>query len=138
MFSKKRGIDKILCNIQPVKLAGIARFQMPTPLSAAKIKEVKFIGPAGGGIDIISRIGAGSATKLCIMELKDENKPDEPPAKVILQGLAYAVFIKELLRSESGAEWWKIFGFSGKLPEQLELYVICVMPSKKKRHIFWR
>ncbi|MCX6383356.1 MAG: hypothetical protein NTV16_02555, partial [Actinobacteria bacterium] len=73
----------------------------------------------------------GSTTKLCIMELKDENKPVEPPAKVILQGLAYAVFIKELLRSESGAEWWKIFGFNGKLPEQIELYVTYVMPSIK-------
>ena len=131
IFAKKKGIDKILCNIQPVKLAGIARFQMPTPLRASDINNVKYVGSAGGGIDIISRIGRGSITKLCIMELKDENKPLEPSAKVIQQGLAYAVFIRELLRSESGAEWWKIFGFGGKLPEQLELYVTCVMPSIK-------
>ena len=65
------------------------------------------------------------------MELKDENVPQEPPAKVILQGLAYVTFIRELLRSKSGQEWWKIFGFSGKLPEQLELYVVSVMPSRK-------
>ena len=128
-FAKKKGEDKIIRNIQPVKIAGIARFQMPTPLYASDIKNVKYAGPSGGGIDILSRIGTGNATKLCIMELKDENAPKEPPAKAILQGLAYATFIRELLRSKCGQEWWKIFGFSGKLPEQLELCVACVMPS---------
>ena len=133
-FEKKKSIDKILCNIQPVKIAGIARFQMPTPISASDINNVKFVGPAGGGIDIMSRIGTGSSTKLCIMELKDENVSKEPPTKAILQGLAYAVFIRELLRSKSGEEWWKIFGFSGKLPAQLELYVTCVMPTSVKNN----
>jgi len=128
-FSKKSGKDKVLCNIQPVKLANVARFQMPTPLYASDINNVKFAYSSGGGIDILSRIGTGNTTKLCIMELKDENNAKETPAKAILQGLAYATFILELLRSKSGQEWWKIFGFSGKLPEQLELYVTCVMPS---------
>ena len=127
-FSKKSGKDKVLCNIQLVKIAGIARFQMPTPLYASDINNVKYAGPRGGGIDILSRVGTGSATKLCIMELKDENAPKEPPAKAIQQGLAYATFIRELLRSGCGQEWWKIFGFSSKLPGQLELYVACVMP----------
>jgi hypothetical protein len=129
-FSKKRRKDKYLCNIQPVKIAGIARFQMPTPIRAADIKKVEFAGAGGGGIDILSRIGTGKATKLCIMELKDENNSKETPFKAIQQGLAYATFIRELLRSVSGKEWWKIFGFSGKLPDQIELYVACVMPSK--------
>ena len=31
-------------------------------------------------------------------------------------------------------KWWKIFGFSGKLPEQLELYVTCVMPPSVKNN----
>ena len=101
---------------------------MPTPLYASDINNVKFAYSSGGGIDILSRIGTGSTIKLCIMELKDENVPKEPPAKAIQQGLAYATFITELLRSESGQGWWKIFGFSGKIPEQLELYVVCVMP----------
>ncbi|MEI7615358.1 MAG: hypothetical protein WCJ54_01495, partial [Actinomycetota bacterium] len=46
-FEKKKSIDKVLCNIQPVKIAGIARFQMPTPLSASDINNIKYVGPAG-------------------------------------------------------------------------------------------
>ena len=80
-FSKKSSTGKILCNIQPVKLAGIARFQMPTPFRVSDINNVKYTGSTGGGIDIIARIRKGSTTKLCIMELKDENKLKEPPAK---------------------------------------------------------
>jgi hypothetical protein len=128
-FSKKKSKDKILCNIQPVKFAGITRFQMPTPLSASDTKQVKYSGSRGGGIDIMTRIGTGNAIKLCIMEVKDENDSKEPPAKAIQQGLAYATFMRELLRSDNGEEWWKLFGFSRILPERIELYVACVMPS---------
>lgn len=128
-FSKKSSVDKILCNIQPVKLACISRFQMPTSINASNINKLEYSGSHGGGIDILSRIGTGGGVKLCIMEVKDTNNPQEPPAKVIQQGLAYATFIRELLRSNSGEAWWKLFGFNGKLPAQLKLYVACVMPS---------
>jgi hypothetical protein len=128
-FSKRSSKNKLLCNIQPIKLANLARFQMPTPLSASNMKKVKYSKQYGGGIDIISRIGTGRTTKICIMELKKENISKEQPTKAIQQGLAYATFIRELLRSNSGEEWWKIFGFKGKLPEHIELYVVCVMPS---------
>ena len=134
-FSKRSSKNKLLCNIQPIKLANIARFQMPTPLSGSNIKKMKYSGPSGGGIDIISRIVTGRATKLCIMEVKDENVSKEPPAKAIQQGLAYAAFIIELLRSNSGEEWWKIFGFKGKPSKRIELYVVCVMPSTNNNDI---
>jgi hypothetical protein len=71
--------------------------------------------------------------KAVSFQLKDENKTQEPPAKVILQGLAYATFIRELIKSDSGQQWWRIFGFGGKLPRQLELYVVSVMPSRKNK-----
>lgn len=128
-FSKKKSIDKILWNIQPVKLAGISRFQMPTPLGASSIKNLKYCGPSGGGIDILTRIGTGKGVKLCVMEVKDENVIKEPPEKAILQGLAYATFIRELLRSEGGEAWWKLFGFKGDLQKRLDLFVTCVMPD---------
>jgi hypothetical protein len=129
-FSKKAGGDKALWHIQPVKLAGIARFQMPTPLSASNLKEIKYAAANGGGIDILTRIG--KATKLCIMEVKDENTSKEPPSKVIRQAVAYATFVRELLRSKAGKDWWKIFGFKGELPKALHLYVACVMPSSSE------
>ncbi|MBJ6802761.1 hypothetical protein [Geomonas propionica] len=129
-FSKKAGVDKALWRIQPVKLAGIARFQMPTPLSASNVKEMKYAAANGGGIDILTRIG--KATKLCVMEVKDENTPKEPPSKVIKQAVAYATFVRELLRSKSGNHWWKVFGFKGELPKSLNLYVACVMPSSSQ------
>jgi hypothetical protein len=128
-FSKKKSGDKILCNIQPVRLADIARFQMPTPLKASDLRSLLYAGDKGGGIDILSRIGTGKGSKLCIMEVKDENVPKEPPSKAILQGLAYATFIRELLRSNSGDAWWKLFKYTRVLPSKLDLYVTCVMPS---------
>ncbi|MCE5212179.1 MAG: hypothetical protein LLG40_11540 [Deltaproteobacteria bacterium] len=130
-FSKKRrSQEKPLCGIQPVKLAKIARFQMPTPLGGSNIKDIKYSNSRGGGIDILSHVVTNHTPKLCIMEVKDENVSKEPPAKVIQQGLAYATFIRELLRSGSGDKWWKILGFDRKLPEKIVFYVACVMPSK--------
>jgi hypothetical protein len=128
-FSKKKSIAKLFRNIQPVRLAGITRFQMPTPLSASSINGRRYSAAGGGGIDILSRTGSGKGTRLCVMEVKDENKAKEPAAKAIIQGLVYATFIRELLRSECGSEWWKIFGYKGKLPQQLKINVACVMPG---------
>jgi hypothetical protein len=128
-FSKSNRKDKILHNIQPVKFAGIARFQMSTPLKASNVNDIKYSGANGGGIDILSRIGIGSGTRLCIMEVKDENIAKEPPTHAILQALVYAAFIRELLRSERGELWWQIFGFKGKPPARLDIPVVCVMPS---------
>ena len=85
----------------------------------------------GGGIDILARTGTGGkATNLCIMELKDENNKREPPKDAMKQAIAYATFIRELLRSDAGTAWWKLLGFGGKIPDMLELYTTCVMPSR--------
>jgi len=129
--SKKRQCKKIIKNIQPVKLAGIARFQMPTPISASKKIDYSCI-VRGGSIDILARVGTGPNTKLCIMEIKDEYKHKDDPIKALKQGLAYAVFIRELIRSDSGEKWWKLFGFNHPVPKKLKLYVSCVMPFNDK------
>ena len=124
-------IDKVIRQIKPVKIGGV-RFPMPTPISASDHKTLKYSGPHGGGIDLFTRIGTGGpATRLCIIELKDENEPDEPPRDALKQAVAYATFIRELLRSDAGLIWWKIFGFGGKIPETLELYAACAMPSNE-------
>lgn len=129
-FSKIKG--KKLRNIKPMMIGGV-RFPMPTPISASNHKAVKYSGITGGGIDILTRTGTGGkATNLCIMELKDENKKAEPPKDAMKQAVAYATFIRELLRSDAGAAWWKLFGFGGKVPDKFELYATCVMPSNSE------
>lgn len=128
-FSKKKSKEKALIGIQPVKIAKV-RFPMPTPLSASDHKKVKYSGAHGGGIDILTRVRtADKSINLCIMELKDENTKIEPPKDALKQAIAYATFIRELLRSESGEEWWKLFGFRRKLSDKLVLLAACVMPS---------
>ena len=121
--------NKAIRRIKPVTISKV-RFPMPTPISASNHKAIKYSGIKGGGIDILVRTGTGGkATRLCIMELKDENEKSEPPNDAVKQALAYATFIRELLRSDAGELWWKLFGFGGKIPEPLELYAACVMPS---------
>lgn len=127
-FSKMKSEGKPLLRIQPVKIAGV-RFSMPTYIKASNHKKVDI---GYGHIDILARTGTGGkATRLCIMELKDENKKGEQPKDVMKQAIAYATFVRELLRSNSGPDWWELFGFQGDIPEQLDLYAAIVMPSNK-------
>lgn len=129
-FSKSG--DKILRGIQPVKLCGM-RFQMPTPLMASKAKDddLKYSKESGGGIDILARQGLGNGVCLTVIELKDECISCEPPEKAIAQAIAYATFIRQLLRSPDALadEWWKLFGFSRPLPDKLKLKVVIAMPT---------
>jgi len=135
-FTKKSSKSKLILNIQPVKLAGHARFQMPTPLTASKNAVEYAKSGIGGGVDIIARVGSGNSTKLCIMEVKDEYDRSEPPRKAIQQGLAYAKFIQRLLRSENGGKWWQIFGFTAKeVAKPIDIYVVSAMRSSLNNDI---
>lgn len=128
-FSKKR--NKVIRHIKPVTIGGV-RFPMPTPLSASNHKIVKYANYNGGGIDILTRTGTGGKTHLCIMELKDENERREPPEDAMKQAVAYTTFVRELLRSKSGSDWWRLFGFRRDLPRSLQLYSVCVMRSNPR------
>lgn len=129
-FSKRNGKDKQMLGIQPVKFCGI-RFGMPTPISASDHKKpLKYAKQNGGGIDILTRTGGGGhSTYLTVIEVKDENNFKEPPKDALKQAIQYAVFIRELLRSDSGEYWYKIFGFKGKIPKNLKIRVACAMPD---------
>ena len=130
-FSKKSG-EKRLRGIQPVKFAGKIRFSMPTVLSASDHNELKIPeSRKGGGVDILARVGSGRNASLCIIELKDENNSTEPPELALQQAVEYTVFIRELLRSEAGSFWWKLFGFSKDIPDKLTLYASCAMPARE-------
>lgn len=133
-FSKKSSDGKIIRNIQPVTMLKESLFfQMPTPLKASNAKDgiIEYSAENGGGIDILARIGRGT-TYLAIIELKDKYEKNEPPEKAVCQAIAYATFIRELLRSKSGKKWWRFFGFGGDLPKSLKLFAIIAMPNSEK------
>jgi len=130
-FSRKKRKEKSLLGIQPVTIAKV-RFPMPTPISASNPTAIEYSGARGGGIDILARTGTGGrATHLCIMELKIKSGRRESKA-AMKQAIAYASFIRELLRSHSGVDWWRLFGFGGEVPEPLELHAACAMPSNER------
>lgn len=133
-YSQKSSNGKEILNIQPVMMGDTnARFQMAVPLRACNAKSgpqnIAYSNKRSGNIDILARIGNGKGTKLAVLELKDSYSKDEPAEKVMHQAVAYAVFIRELLRSECGENWWKFFGFGGDIPKKLEIKAIVVMPD---------
>ena len=124
-----KSTNKALRNIKPVMVESI-NFPMPTPISASKKGVVKYVGN-GGGVDILARTGTGGqyGTFLCVIEVKDENDSKEPPAVVIKQAIKYATFVRELIRSDAGVSWWKLFGFNGAIPNKLLIHAISAMPD---------
>ena len=124
---------KEIHGIQPVKLfKNVARFQFPTPLAASDTNDKKYSGSSGGGIDILARNRCGRRTRICVLELKAGK---EKVTNVLNQGLAYAVFIRELLHSKSGEKWYQLMGFNGKIPSALLINVVAVMPYKHNADI---
>jgi hypothetical protein len=128
-FGKNASSTKKLCNIQPVRLSG-AFFQMLTPFAASTDDVTYANADGGGGIDILARIRhRNGEVRLCVMELKDENHSAKAPAKAMKQALAYATFLARLLNSQSGEQWYKIYGFKGKMPQSITIHVVALMPK---------
>lgn len=139
-FSKQLGKEKALCYIQPIKLYNLF-FQMPTPLKASTHNPT--YSERGGGIDILARIKPlKGKSRICVMEVKDENKPAESQANAMAQAVTYAVFIAYLLRSKSGQHWWDFFmekpltatkekdgTTRNKVPKSLDIDVVTIMPK---------
>ncbi len=130
-FSKSlRSDGKLLCNIQPVRLGGLF-FQLTTPLRASThVPELTSKQCGGGGIDILARVvhETNSEHRIAIIELKDENRHDEPQKEVMFQALSYATFIAHLLRGDSQKEWYKILRFGKTLPLSLRQDKGCSKP----------
>lgn len=131
-FAKQtRNEGKALTNIQPIKLNDCF-FQMPTPLKASDHNPT-YAKQYGGGIDILSRIKIDGESRICVMEVKDENKDSESQAAAMEQALSYATFIAKLLRSKSGQLWWDFFmgreSDSRQIPSYLNIDVVTIMPT---------
>lgn len=119
-FHETDSKKKSLINIQPITFGG-ENVQLTTNLSASKKGVVSF-SKKGGGIDIMARSRhKDNKVYLGVFELKDQNKSNEPMSDVIQQALSYAVFIAKLLDSKGGADWMKIFGYTGQCPHTIDV-----------------
>lgn len=143
-FAQERYEDKILPYSTPVVWATKqgSCFQMPTTWKGSdfskqvftekdlirKIEDGSFWAAEGkgGGIDILLRRTLGSKVIISIMELKNPEHKYKPD-RVILQALAYAVFIRELIRTDSSNLWWKMFINGGQTPVEKKLNIEAVV-----------
>lgn len=129
--------------IRAIDLGG-CRFQMPTVICASDLWHggldslaYRDTGKRGGGIDILCRSKSGPfGNTLTVIEVKDRAKPNnrETFDKVMGQAVAYAAFMRELLRSPGANAdlWWKIFGFNNKcgIPQKLIIKAVVAMPAQ--------
>ena len=147
-LEKKKGINKTLKYIQPVEIRG-KRFQMPTPLKASNLHSInsqadlindkffKYAKQYGGGIDILARRRIASHTYITVIELKDKYEENEPPQKAMYQAVAYATFIRELIRSDAadGTGWYNLFldkidaTAPSRVPAVLVIKCVVAMPG---------
>lgn len=136
LSKKTKSMGKYLTYIQPCKICG-QFYQFPTPLSACDAKNdiINYSKEKGGGIDILARCKKGTQSTICVIELKDEYKNDECPAKAIKQAIAYAVFVLKLIRSKKAdGEWWykKMLGINKKLTgAPITINAVIAMPYPK-------
>lgn len=150
-IEKKHSKEKPLLYIQPIKLKGL-RFQFPTGLSASKLPNIDKLttiledlkcGGKGGGIDILARRRSDNRKSyLTVIELKDEYKNKEKPELAIMQAIAYATFLRELIRYDAvncdeGPKWYNVFGFGTNILEtNLEIKCVVAMPNVKNPNLF--
>ena len=138
-FGKRKGNEKALRNIHPVYLHG-HYFQMPTPLKASSHIPT-YAAENGGGIDILARIRTTTGhLRLCVIEVKDENKSEESQKAAMIQAITYATFITQLLQQQS--DWMEFFSGHeskrGRLQNALDKHdieVITVMPTGNTERI---
>ena len=124
MLKKDRNkFGKNLKNIQPVTIEGMP-FQMPSPISASKGSPEK----GHGHIDILARRGRGRQVRISVWELKG---PHGKIDHVIEQVYIYTVVLLYMLRSGSGKDWYKLFGFK-EFPSKLEIEAVIAVSVKKE------
>jgi len=118
---------RILSQVQPVLLYGILPFQVPIPFAATN-GEPKF-SEQGGEIDILARRrGEDGHVRLSVWELK---RPGHI-RHAVFQSYIYAVTLRYMLRSSSGAEWFKLFGFRRALPVSLDVESVVLLSEAKR------
>ncbi|MBR0491173.1 MAG: hypothetical protein IJJ82_03895 [Clostridia bacterium] len=98
-FSKRQSYDKLLTGIQPIKYEDTLFFKIPIPINP---KQMEYI-------NILTRT---KVRKITLVEvLQDEQDLDT----ILAQATAKAVFLTNLLHTEQGDKWYKLFGFHRKI-----------------------
>lgn len=137
-LEKKLADTKKLTGIQPITWISGARLHMETALRASDSSGPKLVDPTvsdrGGEVDVFCRMRyKGNRSRLTVIEVKDENKPNETFSVAIKQAIAYAVFIRELARSESGRDWMELWGMGNQPWEKgFTINAVAAMPKKIK------
>lgn len=148
-LEKTTSDNKYIRWIQPIKLKNM-RFQFPTALSASKLKNdpinaniLSHLLYSRGGIDILARRKEDTKSYLTVIELKDEFNEKEKPEIAIRQAIAYATFMRELIRydaanSVDSQNWWySIFGLNSKtLDNDLVIKCVVAMPGISDPNLF--
>lgn len=139
-LEKSDGARKQIRYIRPITYAN-TRLHMKTPLNASQAKEERFsVSVAkpghGGEIDLFCRRRTGRTTRLTVIELKDTNERREPFHLAIKQAIAYATFIRELVRSDAGADWMTLWGMDHQPWRQgMTINAAIAMPKGAADHL---
>ena len=127
MFSKSRKkFGGAFSGIQPVTLSGFP-LQFPLPISGSSGTPKA----TNGHIDILARRRAGRVC-LSVWELKAPGKYKNTLREVYI----YSTTLLKMLRDpDLGQEWYKIFGFSGKIPAVLCIEAVLAVTGDQRKRI---
>ncbi len=126
---KKLSAKKSLPGIQPITYGG-SLMHVRTAVKGSKAPYELAKDGQGGEIDCLCRrtIG-GSKSRLVVIEVKDQNQAKETFDIAIKQALAYAVFLRKLLRSEADKDWKKVLGMKNQYKSTIEIEAVAAMPA---------
>ncbi len=115
-FAKTSSATKLLTGIQPIRYSNL---YYPIPIKLNPKEET-------GYIDILTRT---KVRKLTIIEPITET---QTPETVLANATSKAIFLLNLLHSEQGQQWYKIFGFHGRVTPHLTIKICLAVPKNLK------
>lgn len=115
-FSKRQSYDKLLTGIQPIKYEDTLYFKIPITINP---KQMEYI-------NILART---KVRKITLIEVLEDGQDLDT---ILAEATTKAVFLTNLLHTEQGEKWYKLFGFHGRLPTTLTIKV-CIAVSKSSK-----
>lgn len=128
-LGKRSSTNKSILRIRPISYGG-SLMHVRTAVKGSKAPYELAKDGQGGEIDCLCRrtIGGGKS-RLVVIEVKDQNEAKETFDIAIKQALAYAVFLRKLLRSEAGKDWKKVLGMKNQYKSNIEIEAVAAMPA---------